>query len=109
WHGSDHGLDIGFIFGAPFRDTYVSNASDSQLLNERRVSLSAMETVANFARYGNPGKQESIEWQPYYETNKKDIINPYFEFTRRYFSDSPFGVGFKYECNHFWHKYVLAN
>jgi len=52
WHGSDHGLDIGFIFGAPFRDTYISNASDSQLLNERRVSLSAMETVANFARYG---------------------------------------------------------
>ncbi|CAG2171425.1 unnamed protein product [Oppiella nova] len=109
WHGSDHGLDIGFIFGAPFRDTYVSNASDSQLLNERRVSLSAMETVANFARYGNPGKQEGIEWQPYYATKNKDIINPYFEFTRRYFSDSPFGVGFKYECNHFWHKYVLAN
>ncbi|CAG2114084.1 unnamed protein product [Medioppia subpectinata] len=84
WHGSDPGLDVGFMFGDPFRASHATDGvTDGQVLNERRVSLSFMETVAHFARYGNPGPQEGVEWQSYYTTKRMDIINPYFEFTKR--------------------------
>ncbi|XP_054155066.1 cholinesterase 1-like [Oppia nitens] len=107
WHGSDYGLDLSLMFGEPYRHHLPNGVNDPQKLNEKRTSLKIMEVLAHFARFGNPGPQDGIQWQSYYTVGDNVLINPYFEFTKRYFIGSDFGIGYKYECNQLWSQYVL--
>jgi carboxylesterase type B len=49
WHGADHGSEVEYFFGSPFRET---NTTDESFANKHRVSLKLIEILSHFTRNG---------------------------------------------------------
>ncbi|XP_078526971.1 fatty acyl-CoA hydrolase precursor, medium chain-like isoform X3 [Lissotriton helveticus] len=61
---SDHGDEIGFVFGGPFLDhgiLFLGNSTDE----EKELCKTMMKYWANFARNGNPNGDGLAEWPVY--------------------------------------------
>lgn len=76
WTGAFHGVDIGFVFGAPFKrmrslvDLFTPKFSEI----EKGFSLYVMKLWTDFAKFGSPtpsGSSSSpITWHPFTEENQ---------------------------------------
>jgi len=103
WHGADHGSEVEYFFGSPFRET---NTTDESFANKRRVSLKLIEILSHFTRNGNLPPQEGIEWKSYYNIDN-NLISPYYEVANDIKPEGNFGFGFKYECHKLWRKLII--
>ncbi|XP_069073071.1 cocaine esterase-like isoform X2 [Pleurodeles waltl] len=61
---SDHGDEVGFVFGAPFLNNDVRIIGDVTV-EEEHLSRTVMKYWANFARNGNPNGHGLPEWRVY--------------------------------------------
>lgn len=81
WFGAVHGMDVPFVFGAPFQslsepiiDKLASRFSDI----EKGLSLYVMKMWTDFAKYGSPTPPESgpspVTWPKFTEQDQEYLI-----------------------------------